>query len=107
MKNQNKPVKFGLAISLLALLAACAAPSLTTLSDGTVAYRIDCDATAQGLNYCFERAGKTCGAAGYRVVGRDGRIIATSDVADSDRVAQVSAFDTGQNKDSILISCGN
>lgn len=107
MNYQKNPITTGIAISFLALLAACAAPSqTTTLPDGTVAYRIDCDATAAGLNYCFERAGKTCGATGYAIVSQDGRLISTSDVADSDRIEQVSAFDTGQNEDSILISCG-
>lgn len=107
MKTQNKVTKLGVAISFLALVAACAAPSQTMLADGSVAYRIDCDATAQGMNYCFERAGKTCGAAGYMIVSQDGRLISTSDVADSDRASQVSAFDTGQNVDSIFVRCGS
>jgi hypothetical protein len=98
-------LRLGLTISGLALLAACAAPSQTTLSDGTVALRIDCEGSAGGLNYCFERAGKSCGAAGYSIVDQDGRVLSESDVAESDMGALVRAYAADQN--SILIRCGN
>lgn len=104
MMTQIKALKFGITISLLALLAACAAQTEATLPDGTVAYRIDCDRTSAGLNLCFERAGKSCGAEGYTIVGRDGQIISTSRVADSDREALVREYEANQN--SILFKCG-
>ncbi len=104
MMTQIKATQFGITISLLALLSACATPTQTALSDGTAAYRMDCDGTAGGLNYCFERAGKSCGAAGYTIVDRDGRVISTSRVADSDMESLVRAYETDQN--SILVRCG-
>ena len=104
--SQIKAAQFGTAISFLALLAACATPTQTTLSDGTVAYRIDCDVTDRGLNYCFERAGKSCGAAGYTVVDQEGRVIVKSDAGDPDNAAVVRAYDTGQNTRSILVRGG-
>jgi len=98
-------MKFGLTIGALTLLAACAAPTQTTLSDGTVATRIDCDGTASGLNYCFERAGKSCGAAGYTIVDQDGTVISESDVAGSGAGSLVKEYATDQN--SILVKCGS
>lgn len=66
--------------------------------------RIDCDGNSVGLNYCFERAGKSCGAAGYTIVDREGRIISKSRVADSDMEALVRQYATDKN--SILVKCG-
>ncbi len=103
-----KPItatKFGLTISALTLLAACAAPTQTTLSDGTVAHRIECDGTASGLNYCFERAGKSCGAAGYTIVDQDGQTISEGGVGGSDTETLVRQYATDQN--SILVKCGS
>ena len=102
--NQNNALKFGLIIAALALLTACAGPSQTTLPDGSVAYYIDCDGTAGGMNYCFERAGKSCGAAGYTIVDPGGRTLSKGDVADSDLQALIKVYRTDQN--SILVRCG-
>ena len=102
--KQIKAMKFSLNISGLALLAACATPTQTTLSDGTVAYRIDCDPSAAGMNYCFERAGKSCGAAGYTIVDEEGQMISRGDAADSATEGRVKAYVIDQN--SILIKCG-
>lgn len=95
--------KLGFTIAALALFAACAAPSQTLLPDGTVAYRIDCDGTAAGMNYCFERAGKSCGAAGYVIVDQDGRTLSQSAAADTDMDALVRIYESDQN--SILFRC--
>ena len=103
--NAVKPIGYGLLIYTMALVAACTAPPQTTLPDGSVAYLIECDGTTGGLNYCFERAGKSCGAAGYTIVGRDGRTLLTSDAIDSDTEAQVRAYETDQN--SLLVRCGS
>ena len=104
MKNTNS-LGFCLSLVALALLAACAAPSQTRLPDGSLAIRIVCDGTAGGLNYCFERAGKSCGATGYSIVDNTGRVLSGSRVADSDMEALVRAFETDQN--SILVKCNN
>ncbi len=92
------------AVFAFAQLSACAAPSVTMLDDGTVAYRIDCGGNPRGMNYCFEKAGKSCGAKGYSIVGQDGRVLATSDAAETDAEAVVRGFNTDRN--SILIQCG-
>jgi len=93
-----------LASAALAALAGCAAPAQTTLPDGTVAYRIDCSASPSGMNFCFENAGKSCGAEGYQIVGRDGEILGDSKAAASDSVKVVKAWQTDSN--SIYIRCG-
>lgn len=103
--NPIRAMRFGLTVSLLTLLAACAAPTQTTLSDGTEAYRIECDGTAAGLNYCFERAGKSCGAFGYRIVDQDGNTISEGDVGGSNAESLVREYATDQN--SILVKCGS
>lgn len=95
--------RFSMTLFLL-VLAACAAPTQTTLSDGTVAIRIDCDASIGGMNYCLERAGKSCGAAGYRIVDQDGRTISSSAACGKDIDACIKVFETDQN--SILVRCG-
>lgn len=102
--HQIRTSRLGLTISGLALLAACATPPQTTLSDGTVAFRIDCESRTGGLNYCFERAGKSCGAAGFSLVDPDGRMLSDSDVVDSNLEALARAYDADQN--SVLIRCG-
>ena len=94
---------YGFTISILALLAACAAPTETTLADRSVAYRIDCAASGGGLNYCFEKAGKSCGAAGYTVYAEDGQTISRVSAGETDIRSVVSEYEGDQN--SILIKC--
>ena len=98
-------IKLSLTVSALTLLAACAATTDTTLSDGTVATLIECDVTPNGLNYCFERAGKSCGAAGYTIVDQDGQAISKGQVADSDQASFVREYAAGQG--GMLIKCGS
>lgn len=102
--KQIKAIKFGLTFSTLALLAACAAPGQTSLSDGTTAIRIECLGTARGLNACLERAGKSCGAAGYKVVDQDGQTVFASG-ADAGMDALVRTYEEDQS--SILVKCGS
>ena len=93
-----------LALAALSLAGCASGPSTATLADGTVAYRIDCGASAADMNFCFEKAGKSCGADGYSIVGRDGLLLGTSEVAASDSVKVVKAWQTDRN--SIYITCG-
>lgn len=89
-----------------ALLTACAAPvRTTTLPDGSRAYLIDCEGTARGLNMCFEKAGKSCGAEGYTIVGKRGQRLSSSDVADTDMQNLMKSYAT--DKSSILVKCGS
>ena len=94
-----------LAAGSLVILGGCATPAPTTLSDGTTATRIACEGTGRGLNYCFERAGKSCGAEGYTILDDSGRVIGKSDVADAgtDRLVRQYAED----QSGILIRCGS
>lgn len=89
-----------------AIMGACASvPSQVTLPDGTLATRIDCGGSTVGLNYCFEQAGKSCGAEGYSVVDpATGAIISTSALAAADPDAFTVAFSTDTK--SIFIKCG-
>ena len=104
MKNLRPACVVSASVAVL-LLAACAGPTQTTLADGTVAYQIECDGTAPGMNYCFERAGKTCGATGYSLVNSEGQVIASSDAAGSDPQSLGRVYKTVQN--SILVKCGS
>ena len=102
--TRNKTAGFASAFASFLFLAACAAPTQTTLPDGTVALLIDCEGTAAGMNYCFERAGKSCGADGYTIVDPTGERLSGSDVADEDIAGLVRQFQTDQS--SILVRCG-
>lgn len=100
----------GIKTSLLLLFAAsislsgCATPTTTRLADGTLVYRINCDGGAGGLNYCFGRAGKTCGADGFTILDNDGTVIATSDVAGGDVETVVSLH--SYDESTMLVKCG-
>ena len=104
---QNKKIlNIALAASTLALLGACApTPTVTNLPDGSAAYRIDCGGSSVGLNYCFEKAGKTCGAEGYSIVSPDGTVMATVDMSGTNAQELTTGFSTDTT--SILIKCGN
>ena len=104
MNNVKRLGTILMASAVLSLAACASGPSTTTLADGTVAYRIDCGASAADMNFCFEKAGKSCGADGYNIVGRDGVLLGTSEVAASDSVKVVKAWQTDRN--SIYITCG-
>lgn len=94
----------GLALAAVCIVAGCAAPRTATLPDGTFAYRIDCDGTARGLNYCLEKAGKSCGERGYTIVTPEGRKVTTSAAVEGD--AQALFKDYAADRNSILIQCG-
>ncbi len=85
-------------------IAGCAGPAATTLPDGTVAYRVNCDTTSRGLNYCFENAGRTCGADGYSVIANDGTRLSPNAISRSQLQALTAAYQ--ENRNSILIACG-
>ena len=97
-------LRAGILGASLLVIAACAGPRETVLADGTVAYRIDCESTSGGLNYCFERAGKSCGADGYTLLGDDGSTLGSADAGDADIDSLVRTHQGDQN--SILVRCG-
>ena len=102
--NRSNAAAIGLVIPILLLIAACAGQSSTTLPDGRTALRIDCSASVGGLNFCFEQAGKSCGAEGYTILGRGGEMISSSSATASEREARLRAYDADAN--SIFIVCG-
>ncbi|MEM7765179.1 MAG: hypothetical protein AAF290_14025 [Pseudomonadota bacterium] len=87
-------------IAAACLTSGCATPQQTTLADGSVAYRIDCDGTSRGLNACLERAGRSCGAAGYVLIGDNGKRLSS---ASNDSQALFKDFAGDRN--SILFQC--
>lgn len=92
-------------IGAAALLAACAGPAQTQLPDGSYAYRIDCGGSARGLNYCLEKAGKSCGAEGYTIVDEYGTTVSSSVDLDDDPQALFKDWEGDRN--SMLIRCGS
>lgn len=94
---------FVLASSALFVLGGCAAPQLTTLEDGTVAYQIDCDGTARGLNYCLEKAGRTCAARGYVLYNKAGERVSLAGEAGSSGQATYKEFEGDRNR--IIFQC--
>ncbi len=103
--KKNRVLAFGLSLIALATAVGCAPQSATTrLPDGQIATRIDCGRNSGGLNFCFEQAGKSCGAEGYRIVTLDGRVVSTGGAAEKDSTV-VTNWE-GYNKNSILILCG-
>lgn len=102
--NRSNAAAIGLAIPALLLITACAGPSTTTLADGRTANRIDCSAGVGGLNFCFEKAGKSCGAEGYTIVGKDGEMISSSTATATEREARLQANQLNVNH--IFVVCG-
>jgi len=102
----QKPGLAGLAAILVLGLGACATtPETTTLADGSVAFRVNCDGASSGMNYCFERAGKSCGAEGYSIVDSNGRVVSSANATDSDLAPITKAWQEDQS--SILVRCGS
>ncbi|MEM9056563.1 MAG: hypothetical protein AAGD86_03750 [Pseudomonadota bacterium] len=93
-----------LPVAAAVLLSACAAPTQTRLDDGTLVYRIECEGSAAGLNYCFGKAGKSCGAAGFTVVDETGKELTDSEASNVGVDGSVSLWAGDQN--SILVKCG-
>ena len=103
--NPRTTLQTVLLSSALVLLAACAGPSQTTLADGTLAYSIDCDGSSAGLQRCFERAGKSCGAEGYKLVAQDGRLITDASAAGLSSQSLVKIYEEDMN--TIYFRCGS
>ncbi|MDJ0916353.1 MAG: hypothetical protein QNJ05_01230 [Woeseiaceae bacterium] len=105
--NKSTLIKVSIAAASLAITAGCTGTGgggLTALADGTTALAIECDGTARGLNFCFELAGKSCGAKGYTILNEAGEAIGKSDYADAgtDRLIRQQAEDENR----LLVRCG-
>ena len=93
-----------LSLAALLCLAGCAGPVSTTLANGQIAYRVDCDGNARGLNLCLEKAGKSCGADGYTLVSEEGLTLSTSDAIGNDPNTFYKDFAGDRNR--IYFACG-
>jgi hypothetical protein len=89
----------------LAGLTGCATPDIVRLADGSLVYRIDCAGSASGLNYCYGRAGKTCGAEGFSVVDETGRVLSIGGGSTTTQDEQVMLH--AADKNSLLVKCGS
>jgi hypothetical protein len=52
--------------------AGCAVQHETYLPDGSKGFSINCGGQALSWAQCYEKAGKTCGAHGYEIIGKEG-----------------------------------
>ena len=59
-----------IAVSVAALLGACAAVKETYSSDGRKAYALNCSGTARGWDKCYAAAGELCKESGYDILDR-------------------------------------
>lgn len=103
---QQTITKTGLGLAAGVLLAACSStPQTATMANGSMATRIDCDGTTDGMNYCFERAGKMCGAAGYTLVDSNGVPISGKQGVNPGMETVVKAYE--MDKNTIYVICGS
>ena len=59
-----------IAVSVTAMLGACATVKETYSSDGRKAYTLNCSGTARGWDKCYSAAGEICKDAGYDILDR-------------------------------------
>lgn len=59
-----------IAISVTALLGACATVKETFSPDGRKAYTLNCSGTARGWDKCYASAGEICKESGYDILDR-------------------------------------
>lgn len=101
MFKNSTPVFSALLLSMV-VLPGCATPEqTTTLEDGSMAFVIECDGTARGLNACLERAGRSCGATGYVLVDNTGRRVADSTSESGESLIK----DFSGDRNSIMFQC--
>lgn len=59
-----------IALSVTALLGACATVKETYSPDGRKAYALNCSGTARGWDKCYASAGELCKESGYDILDR-------------------------------------
>jgi hypothetical protein len=67
-------VRVVVGILAVTFVSGCATVKETYMPDGSKGYRISCDGATVGMNVCVEKAGDLCGAAGYDLIDRQGRV---------------------------------
>jgi hypothetical protein len=92
-----------IAAAACAGLAGCAMSKQTYLPDGRLGHSISCDGTAVSMNYCYEKAGELCGAAGYDLITRENQTspFGTASVSPSGGFGTYGAMNTK----GILVAC--
>jgi hypothetical protein len=67
-----------IAAAAVAVLAGCAStPKPTTLADGSIGQKVNCNGTVQDWGQCYEAAAKVC-PGGINVVDREGLVVEDS-----------------------------
>jgi len=92
-----------IAVSVIALLSACATVKETYSSDGRKAYTLNCSGTARGWDKCYAAAGDICKDAGYDIFDRSSEDVSHAAVAGSGGGFGGSATKT--NERSMVIAC--
>jgi hypothetical protein len=89
--------KLIVAVAVL-LLAGCTASAKTHVVHGVSGIEIDCSGLGSGWEKCRKRAGKECGASGFKVIAR------SDDVKDEDEYP-FGFNPAGYLKRSMLVIC--
>jgi hypothetical protein len=91
------------AVSITALLSACATVKDTYSADGSKAYTLNCSGTARGWDKCYAAAGELCKEAGYDILDRSSEDASFAAVGGNANGIGGSSVKT--NERSMVIAC--
>lgn len=96
-----------IAVSVTALLGACATVKETYSSDGRKAYTLNCSGTARGWDKCYSAAGELCKESGYDILDRSSEDASFAAVGGSVNISGGSfgGSSTKTNERSMVIAC--
>lgn len=95
------------AVSVIALLGACATVKETYSPDGRKAYTLNCSGTARGWDKCYAAAGEICKESGYDILDRSGEEMSFAAVGGSvsNSGGGFGGSSAKTNERSMLIAC--
>jgi hypothetical protein len=96
-----------IAVSVTALLGACATVKETYSADGRKAYTLNCSGTARGWDKCYAAAGEICKDAGYDILDRTSEDVSIAAVGGSFNSSGggFGGSSTKTNERSMVIAC--
>ena len=96
-----------IAISVAALLSACATVKETYSSDGRKAYTLNCSGTARGWDKCYAAAGELCKESGYDILDRSSEDASFAAVGGSvsSSGGSIGGSSVKTNERSMVIAC--
>lgn len=96
-----------IAISIAALLSACATVKETYTPDGRKGYTLNCSGTARGWDKCYAAAGELCKEAGYDILSRSSEDASFAAVGGSVNSSggSIGGSSVKTNERSMLIAC--